>query len=400
MASKHLRQWLYYLLIIPYFKPALFDVMEETALLETIFDLWRLAAAVAICVLYLYQAIRFRRRPSSVLILLCVYLGFVAAATLLRQDNLWPLTNHVLTIVTFCMLLEVRLRQDPHGAVDMLVMPLTVLILLNFMLECVFPRGVTDGGTYGYSYNLMGIDNLLGPVLVPYMFLVALRSSIVHGRLNWFVYLMIFVASESLILVWSATGMMGMLVALIFLLFIYGRKGERLFNFLSASLTGALMHFGIVMFRLQNLFEFFITGVLHKGLSFTGRTDIWDRAMFLIDRAPFLGYGIAKPGKVYRLAKHKYYHAHNVFLELLVEGGLGALIAYLFMLERCGRQLMIYRKHSYACLISGGLLAVMVMTSMEPFLDHNGLLIYALIFLGHYVGSLIQGAYVPPLGTK
>ena len=61
---------------------------------------------------------------------------------------------------------------------------------------------------------------------------------------------------------------------------------------------------------------------------------------------------------------------------------------------------MIYRKHSYACLISGGLLAVMVMTSMEPFLDHNGLLIYALIFLGHYVGSLIQGEYVPPLGTK
>ena len=88
MASKHLRQWLYYLLIIPYFKPALFDVMEETALLETIFDLWRLAAAVVICVLYLYQAIRFRPRPSSVLILLCVYLGFVAAATLLRQENL------------------------------------------------------------------------------------------------------------------------------------------------------------------------------------------------------------------------------------------------------------------------------------------------------------------------
>ena len=74
MGSKQLRQWLYYLLIIPYFKPAVFGVMEETAWLETAFDLWRLAAAAVICVLYLRQMIRFRRRPSSVLILLAVYL--------------------------------------------------------------------------------------------------------------------------------------------------------------------------------------------------------------------------------------------------------------------------------------------------------------------------------------
>ena len=400
MGSKQLRQWLYYLLIIPYFKPAVFGVMEETARLETAFDLWRLAAAAVICVLYLRQMIRFRRRPSSVLILLAVYLGFVAVGTLVREDNLWALINYVMTIVTFCMLLEVRLREDPAMAVDMLVMPMTVLILANFVLECIFPRGLTTGGTYGYSYNLLGIDNMLSPMLVPYMFVVTLRSSMLHGRVNWFAYLMIFGAAESLLLVWAATGMMGMLVALIFLLFFYERKGQFLFNFLTASLAGAGLFFSIVMFRLQNLFEFFITGVLHKGLSFTGRTDIWDRAVFLFERSPFLGYGIAQSGKVYRLAKHKYYHAHNVFLEILVEGGLGALIAYLFMLERAGRQLMIHRKHPYACLISAGLMAVMVMTAMEPYLDQNGLLIYALIFLGHYVGSLIRGEYVPPLGAK
>ena len=223
MGSKQLRQWLYYLLIIPYFKPAVFGVMEETAWLETAFDLWRLAAAAVICVLYLRQMIRFRRRPSSVLILLAVYLGFVAVGTLVREDNLWALINYVMTIVTFCMLLEVRLREDPAMAVDMLVMPMTVLILANFVLECIFPRGLTTGGTYGYSYNLLGIDNMLSPMLVPYMFLVTLRSSMLHGRVNWFAYLMIFVAAESLLLVWAATGMMGMLVALIFLLFFYER---------------------------------------------------------------------------------------------------------------------------------------------------------------------------------
>jgi hypothetical protein len=31
-----------------------------------------------------------------------------------------------------------------------------------------------------------------------------------------------------------------------------------------------------------------------------------------------------------------------------------------------------------------------VMTTMEPFLDSNGLMLYALVFLGYHVGTLIS----------
>jgi O-antigen ligase len=159
------------------------------------------------------------------------------------------------------------------------------------------------------------------------------------------------------------------------------------------------MFFSIVVLRLQNIFSFFIEGVLHKGLSFTGRTDIWDKAIAMILESPFLGYGIAQSGKVYRLSKHKYYHAHNAFLEVMVEGGVFALIAFLLMLERAGRQLLIYRRHPYACLLAAGLMSAAVMTTMEPFLDSNGLLIYALVFFSYHVGSLIAGKPVPAAGS-
>ena len=383
-------QWIYYLLLTPFFKPAILGVLEGTALLERCFDLWRLAAAVVVCVLYLMQMIRQKRPPSIVMILLWAYFGFIAVATLVRERNLWQLVNYVVSIVTFCMLLELRLREDPKQAVDMLVMPLSVLIACNFVLECIFPWGLTTGGSYGYAYNFLGIDNLLSPILVPYMFLVVLRSSLYHGRVNWFAYLMVTITAESLLLVWSATGLMGMAVALVFLLFIYERRLQTWFNFTTAGLVGGGLFFGVVLFRLQNLFAFLIEDVLHKGLSFTGRTDIWDRALFLFDKSPYLGYGIAQTGKVYRLAKHKYYHAHNMFLEVAVEGGVFSLIAFLFMLERAGRQLLIHRKHPYACLISAALMAIMVMACMEPFLDQNGLLIYGMVFLGYYVGDLIR----------
>ena len=183
---------------------------------------------------------------------------------------------------------------------------------------------------------------------------------------------------------------MGLAVTLIFLLFFYERRLQILFNFTTSFAVGVGLFFSIVLFRLQNLFAFFIEGVLHKGLSFTGRTDIWDKAIEMILESPFLGYGIAQSGKVYRLSKGKYYHAHNAFLEILVEGGVFALIAFLMMLERAGRQLLIHRRHPYACLLSAGLMAVGVMTTMEPFLDSNGLLIYGLVFLGYYVERLIR----------
>ena len=137
-----------------------------------------------------------------------------------------------------------------------------------------------------------------------------------------------------------------------------------------------------------------------QGLRFTGRPDIWDKAIKLFLESPFLGYGIAQSGKVYRISKGKYYHAHNAILEVLVEGGVFSAIAFVMMLERAGRQLLIYRRHPYACLLSAGLMSCALMTWMEPFLDSNGLLIYGLVFLSYHVGTLIHGTETAPAGSR
>lgn len=395
-----LKRFFWILLAAPYFKPAVLGVLEGTGWLETIFDIWRMGAAVVIGGSYLYEMIRERRRPSGVLMWLCAYLGFVGLSTALHGTNYWAAVNHVVSIATFCMLLELSLRRGPMVTMDMLFYPLTVLILANFVLECIYPEGICSGGTYSYSYNLLGIDNLLAPILIPYMFLTALRSTMRHGELDWVSYCMMGVSTLSLLLVWSATGLMGLGVALLFLLFFYQRRWQTLFNGLTAMAAGVGLFFTVVLFRLQNLFAFLIEGVLHKGLSFTGRTEIWDAAIADILRSPALGYGLAQSGKVYRLRRHKYYHAHNVFLEILMEGGFCALLCFFMMLASAVKQLMIYRKHPYACLIAAGLMACGVMTTMEPFLNLSGLLIYALVFLGYHVGTLIAGVDTAPAGAK
>lgn len=400
MKHAALRRWVWIFLLTPYMKPAILGVLEGTNWLETVFDLWRLLSAVLICGMYAYGLLCRKKRPSSVLIFLGLYLGFIVLSSLRHANNLWSVVNYTFTILTFCMLLELSLRDSPQMTLDMLVYPLTVLVLSNLTLLCIFPGGLCVGGSYFYRYNFLGIDNFLAPILIPYMFLVALRSTMKTGDLDWFAYVMIGVSALTLLLIWSATGLMGLAVALIFLLFVYQRRLQTLFNFVTAECVGFGLFFSIVLFRLQKIFAFFIEGVLHKGLSFTGRTDIWDKAISMILDSPFLGYGLAQSGKVYRLARGKYYHAHNIVLEILMEGGLLSLTAYLFMLVCAGGQLLRYRRHPYACLISAGLMSCTLMTVMEPYLDSNGLLIYALIFLGYHVGTLIHGKETPPIRAK
>ena len=81
------RRLLWILLAAPFFKPALFDVMEALTLLETLFDLWRLAATGCICIVYLYALIRKKLRPSPVLLALGAYLFFVGLSPVLGAHN-------------------------------------------------------------------------------------------------------------------------------------------------------------------------------------------------------------------------------------------------------------------------------------------------------------------------
>ncbi|MFR3202482.1 MAG: O-antigen ligase family protein [[Clostridium] leptum] len=78
---------------------------------------------------------------------------------------------------------------------------------------------------------------------------------------------------------------------LIFLLF-QGCFVDKLFNFRNYLILNILLFFVIVIFRMQNLFAFLIEDILHKNLTLTGRTVIWDRTLELIGEKPILGHGV------------------------------------------------------------------------------------------------------------
>lgn len=392
------RRVFWILLAFPYFKPAVFAQLEWAELLENVFNVWRMAAAGVIAVLYLIDLWK-TRKISPVMIGLWIYEAAIILSTVIHRHNYFYLLNTSATMVSFCMLLELSIKEDPLYPLDAIVCPLTIQITINFILLCCFSQGIVRGGGYNNAFNYLAIDNQMAAFMIPYIVAVCLRSDMMHGDLNWFCYYAVIICMTSVLLVWSATGVMVMFLMLVFVFFFYKRRWQTLFNYCTAMGAAFAFFFGIIVLRLQNVFAFLIEGVLQKGLSFTGRTVLWDLARDTFLSSPWIGKGLGLSGTVYRIQKGRYYPAHSIFYEVLVQGGICAMAGFLTMITAAGKQLMIYRKHPYACLLSAGLLAYGMVGSMESYVDNNAVALFGLFFLSYHIGTLIYGKTMPPAGS-
>ena len=85
----------------------------------------------------------------------------------------------------------------------------------------------------------------------------------------------------------------------------------------------------MIGFNIQDLFGWFIEGILGKDLSLTNRTTLWGYALEDISHSLFFGYGV-QDGLTFGLLRfsNSYSHCHNAISTLLYQGGLLSLITY------------------------------------------------------------------------
>ena len=165
---------------------------------------------------------------------------------------------------------------------------------------------------------------------------------------------------------YSATSLVavGCLMVLRFA-FCFPRVRERA-NALTLSIAALVGCFGVVVFRVQNAFGWVIESVLHRNLSLTGRTGIWDTVFSLLDNGHIIyGYGASYIWSLLVVNGKLYMHAHNDILNVLMTGGIVLLgfVAILFSLSI--RQLFRHRRTLGCSLIAAGLFCFMVIGIFE-----------------------------------
>lgn len=167
---------------------------------------------------------------------------------------------------------------------------------------------------YGISYSKKAIAaaGVLG--------VVALVTYFIKGAITAFVSLSVFLC----------------LLAILWIL--YRLNLLRLIKVSSKKEVGVILFVGVALAAIavvvvtSGVFGSLAT-LVGKDPTFSGRAQIWERAVSQISHNPLIGFGYQDSSEI--ISKIGHTHCHNIILELLYTGGVPCLAAYIIFLVSC-----------------------------------------------------------------
>jgi len=187
----------------------------------------------------------------------------------------------------------------------------------------------------------------------------------------------------------SANTVVAYTLLIIYLVFKKIFDNKHIFNAKNYFIFFLAIFFGIVIFRIQNIFSWLIVDILNKDLTFTHRTTIWDRTIGLIKKHWILGYGKESTQIVaYKLGKLTFTHAHNTLLDVTYKYGIIGLTSFISMIIATVKQLTKQKKINITKFFSFILLCSLIMMNFEARQEKVGL--YIILVLCYHIDSIIK----------
>lgn len=371
------------LLLFPFFKPISLELIAPA--IDSFFDFWRVLALAMILFMYFLSG-----KTSRMIIAISTYEIMLWIATIINSgdgSDFWRLTVNCGTVVGFCMLTELCIKQNSKKYFTAVFAIYSVLVTINLIVLLLFPKGIAvseDGGTF----NFLGNDNGMAVIFeLPLMCVACIYSAFKGRRLTFNAVIMLAMISATVLITWSATGVVAWFALFVYILLIYKGRFTKVFNSYLLFLTFAVMQISIVFLRLQEHFAFIINNILGKSINFTGRTIVWDLSYLLIMQSPVIGHGVYEGhGLIWFV--NNYVYAHNAILEIMIQSGIVGLILFIVPFVLAARKLYRYREHFLAGIVSATLFSFLMTFLMEA--QIAAIWIFGILVIAYHIQTIIQ----------
>ncbi len=356
--------WIMVLLFVPFLKPVSFEyLMMPFPFIDSL-----LTVAKVVVFLFLFVSYISKKEISPFIISVSIFVIIVLSSTLIQNGDIKKAIVFAINILGACMLSELAVTISFKTFLKALFYLLSVLVVLHLISQFVFPNGLALHYYYGYKIFFMDIDNQMAPLLFLEMFIIVLYSEFFFQRLTGTAIGMLIIVSAVILKSWSASALVGWFLFMLFLLIAYRRKLASVFQFRYLSLAYVVAFFLLVIIRIQNLFSFLIVDVLHKDLTFTHRTEMWDIAFSHIQNNWLLGEGVPREvGHIWFPYYNHYFPGHNIFIEIMLISGILGLGSFLLIMFFIGKKNGSVKKHPWASLTSMLLFCFFVVMLMEAY---------------------------------
>ncbi|MFR1971841.1 MAG: O-antigen ligase family protein [Clostridia bacterium] len=333
-------------------------------------------AIVIICI-FAYFAVFFikkdRKKISKYSIGVMIYALYIFIVTIFNKVNIVTCVKVYLLNVSVILLCEIIFNSDyKFEFIKFFTSYFLMLLVLNMIV--LFLNYINNGTMINKeNIYLLGQDNrfilYIIPTLLGYYYLNVNNKSGKFGMIITYI-----IGVITLAVVWSVASLaILIIIGLGFVVLkIINKYNIKINSYIILILLIALSVM-IVFLKIQNCFENFIVNVLHKSMTLSYRTIMWDDAKEMLIKNPvnlIFGFGYFDTKDSFVHMPIKVNHLHNIVMDPLFAGGIIGLIIYignLCILCNSINKISEKNKKNNICLIFGTLLLLLTFDTFEMY---------------------------------
>lgn len=351
-----------FLMLIPVFQPKIFTQYTITTYLYIIFNF----------VLLFYLLIKFYKnkikisKPCFIWIIYRVWL-LLSSIIFNNLSGILQWGYLSIMVVNLFLIFELCKKDRQRQLLDSIFKLSTVLLFINLITLLLYPRGIIKSSFYDVTandYYFLGIKTQITTMIFPGLSAILILYKENKSKYKNSLILFIIIALFNIFYKNISTAIVGLVILMV--LFIFKKITKINFNSEFCILATVIFQVLIVFFNVQVLFSSFFTDVLHKDITFSARTYIWQNAKeLLINENLFsllFGGGVAEHNEVVYYSGD-YWQPHNQLLVCLFNSGIFGTLYFLYFLnlllkQRKGKQINTFYKNNIIVCFTEMLLTV------------------------------------------
>lgn len=264
-----------------------------------------------------------------VLLLVIFVLINLLSNILNHGDEYWYVMQFF--IIDMCFFVWLCYKYSDIGPIYVLVNTCNLWLMISFV-ELIIKF---LSNNYDQTFLLCGYDNGFGAYSLP--IIIFNLYFILNGRYNFWMILNTVLAILQIMMIWSATAIVGVFLILITFFKSLQNKQSKVFTPLKCYLAGIIVFVFVILLRTYEnvLTRWLVEDVLHRAMTFSGRTYVWDSAFLYISQSLLIGHGRLEI--LQRSIFLGVSSAHNIYLDILCQSGIIGIIimTILFIIIVC-----------------------------------------------------------------
>lgn len=319
------------LMLFPVFEPKIFTQYTSTTLIFSCLNF-------VILIGLIMNFFKYNKLISIICILWIIYRLWLLVAMVINNNFSGILQWGYLSLVVLelIFIFEKYNQQNQKQLLEGIVIITTIFLFINLITLFMFPRGIIESSFYEVTDGdiyFLGIKTQFTTMIIPGVSAIMLLYNSDKKMYKKKLYLFLILALSNIFIKNISTAIVGLILLLV--LFFVQKFTTIKLNAVHVIVLAFIIHILIVFFSAQTLFSTFINGLLHKDVTLSSRSYIWENAkMELMNEEPFkllFGLGTIENNN-YIYYGGGYWQPHNQLLVWLFSSGIFGTIYILFFL--------------------------------------------------------------------